>query len=88
MISLNRRLSTPPVLTGYFSGVPNTSLSSFNIWLSANAGQRVALEASTNLSTWSNWTTLRVQGFQNFLQDFTYLSNTPQKFYRASSQPH
>lgn len=80
MISLNRRLSEKPTLSQL--GITNGQLA---LRLGGNINQRIRIEHSTNMVTWSVLTNITMSGA---LGDVTAtITNAPLRFYRAALSP-
>ena len=81
MISLNRRLSEKPTLA-HLDALTNGQLS---LQLGGNVGQRLRIESSTNLATWSPHTNVTMTGALGGITVSTV--NAPLRFYRAALAP-
>lgn len=81
MISLNRRLSEKPTLA-HLGSVTNGQLA---LRLGGNVNQRVRIESSTNMVTWSDLTNIAMPSAIGNLTVAT--TNAPLRFYRAALAP-
>jgi hypothetical protein len=82
MISLNRRLSEVPTLSLAAGGGSDNQ---FLLSVGGNVGQRIRVEASTQLSAWDPLTTLALTNARATYLDTT--SSSRQRVYRAMLAP-